>query len=103
NVTPLTTLLFAQIMGQDPESAYTAFGASGAELVSDEKIREAQAKLTAYLTDVLGMTVEFGDESFITTTFDAVPGDPMFDTMQALHAALAANGTTFQALTQRVA
>ncbi|HEY0943587.1 MAG TPA: hypothetical protein VGE08_26110 [Steroidobacter sp.] len=103
NVTPLTTLLFAQLMGQDPEAAYAAFGASGADLVSDEKIREAQAKLTAHLRDVLGVTVPAAEASFITSTFDAVPGDPMFETMQAVEAALVANGTTLEALSQQVA
>src|SRR5688572_19977613 len=44
NVTPLTTLLFAQLMGQDPTAAYAAFGANGAEMVTDGKIRSAQAK-----------------------------------------------------------
>ncbi len=103
NITPLTTLLFAQLMGQDPAAAYAAFGASGAELISDEKIRVAQAKLVAHLRDALGVTVRSGDASFITSAFDAIPGDPMFDTMQAVDAALVANGSTFGALAQQVA
>lgn len=103
NVTPLTTLLVAQLMGQDPAAAYAAFGAQGAELVSDEQMRAAQAKVTAYLSDALGVTVQSGDASFITSTFDAVPGDPMFETMQAIDAALVANGSTFDALIQQVA
>jgi hypothetical protein len=103
NITPLTTLLFAQLMGENPEAAYAAFGASGAEMVTEAKIQAAQAKVTAYLQDVLGVTVRSGDASFITTTFSATPGDPMFDTIQALHAALTANGTTLAALAAQIA
>ncbi|MFC4311818.1 hypothetical protein ACFPN2_22225 [Steroidobacter flavus] len=103
NVTPLTTLLFAQLMGQDPTAAYAAFGTNGSEMVTDEKIRAAQAKVTAYLRDVLGVTVRSGDASFITSRFDAIPGDPMFDTIQAIDAALAAHSSTFATLTQQVA
>jgi hypothetical protein len=103
NVTPLTTLLFAQLMGEDPETAYAAFGASGPELVTDAKIRAAQAKVTAYLQGVLGVTVRSGDASFITSTFNATPGDPMFDTIQALHAVLTANGMTLTALAAQIA
>lgn len=103
NVTPLTTLLFAQLMGQDPAAAYAAFGANATEMVTDDKIRAAQAKVTAYLQDVLGVTIRSGNASFITSSFNATPGDPMFDTMQALDAALAANGSTLGTLTQQVA
>lgn len=103
NVTPLTTMLFAQLMGQDPTAAYAAFGADATEMVTDEKIRAAQAKVTAYLRDVLGVTVRSGEASFITSPFDAIPGDPMFDTMHALDVALAANGATLVTLTQQVA
>lgn len=103
NVTPLTTLLFAQLMGQDTTAAYAAFGANGAEMVSEEKIRVAQAKVTAYLQDVLGVTVRSGNASFITASFNASAGDPMFDTIQALEAVLAANGSTIATLTQQIA
>ncbi len=103
NVTPLTTLLFAQLMGQDPTAAYAAFGANGIEMVTDEKIRVAQAKVTAYLQDVLGVPVRSGGASFITSSFNATSGDSMFDTIQALDAELAANGSTLVALTQQVA
>jgi hypothetical protein len=103
NVTPLTTLLFAQLMGQDPTAAYASFGANGAERVTEENIRAAQAKVTAYLRDVLGVTVRSGEVSFITSSFNATAGDPMFDTIQALDAVLAANGSTLATLTQQVA
>ncbi len=103
NVTSLTTLLFAQLMGQDPTAAYAAFGANGADMVTDEKIQSAQAKVTAYLRDVLGVTVLSGNVSFITSTFNATAGDPMFDTIQALDAVLVANSSTLATLTQQVA
>ncbi|WP_129774432.1 hypothetical protein [Peristeroidobacter soli] len=103
NVTPLTTLLFAQLMGQDPTAAYAAFGANGTEMVTDEKIRAAQAKVTAYLRDVLGVSVRSGDASFITSAFNATSGDPMFDTIQALEAVLVTNGSTLATLSRQVA
>ena len=102
NVTPLTTLLFAQLMGQEPTAAYAAFGTNGAG-ITDENIRTAQAKVTVYLRDVLGVTARSGDASFITSPFSATSGDPMFDTMQALDAVLVANGSTLAELTERVA
>lgn len=103
NVTPLTTLLFAQLMGQEPTAAYAAFGANGTEMVTDEKIRAAQAKVTAYLRDVLGVAVRSGEASFITSPFNAAAGDPMFETIQAIDAVLAANGSTLTTLAQQVA
>lgn len=103
NVTPLTTLLFAQLMGQEPTAAYAAFGTNGGEMVTEERIRAAQAKVSAYLRDVLGVTVQSGDASFITTSFAATSGDPIFETIESLHAVLAANGSTLDALTQQVA
>lgn len=103
NVTPLTTLLFAQLMGQEPTAAYAAFGANATEMVTAEKLQAAQVKVAAYLRDVLGVTVQSGEASFITASFDATPGDPMFDTIQALDAVLAANGSTLATLAQQVA
>ncbi len=107
NITPLTTLVLAQLTGLPPTAAYAAFGsASGsapASLFTDTNIQAAQAKVTAYLQNVLGVQVKSGTASFVTSGFEAVAGDPMFDTIQALDTQLAANGTTFTALAAGVA
>jgi hypothetical protein len=102
NITPLTTLLFAQLMGQEPAGAYAAFAASGASMVTEENIRLAQAKVTAYLRDVLGVTVQ-SDADFITSPFQTTPGDPMYDTIMALDAALGGSGAALTEASRQVA
>ncbi len=77
NVTPLTTLLTAQLFGVDPVNAYTNFGAPGNNLVrqvGDAAIRQAQADLTLYLQDVLGIQVKSGTTSFVDGTFTPTAG-----------------------------
>jgi hypothetical protein len=106
NVTPLTTLLIAQLLGQDPALAYAGFSSGGAtntSLVTEANIRDAQAKLVTYLQDVLGITVRAPTASFVTTSFNATAGDPMFDTMKALDDKLVATGRNFTELSVSVA
>lgn|GEM_PF-3367921 len=106
NVTPLTMLLAAQLLGQDPAEAFAAFGASGGprtELVTDENISDAQEIVVAYLQDVLGITVTSGTSSFVTTPFSATPGDAMFDTIKALDDRLAADGVSVATLARQIA
>jgi hypothetical protein len=106
NITPLTTLLVAQLLGQDPEAAWSAFGPSGGvqmSLITEASIVAAQEKVTAYLRDTLGVEVKSGSASFITSPFTAASGDPMLETLVALDAALAANGRTLSAVSEHVA
>lgn len=105
NITPLTTLLVAQLMGQDPAAVYSGFSSGGVrtELITETNIQEAQTKLIAYLQNALGITVQPGSANFVTTPFNAVAGDPIFDTLQALNAKLAANGRTLQSLAVDIA
>jgi hypothetical protein len=106
NITPLTTLLIAQLLGQNPTDAFLAFGAASgmqASAVTDAKLQEAQAKLIAYLQDVFGMQVRAGLGSFITTPFNTAAGDPIFDTITALNAKLVADGITLATLGERIA
>lgn len=105
NVTPLTTLLTAQLFGLDPGNAVTSFS-SGSPLigqVSDATILAAQADVTAYLQDVVGVQVKSGTASFIDSPFKPVAGDSMHDTIQALGAKLASSGTTLKALGAQIA
>ncbi|MEJ1964990.1 MAG: hypothetical protein WDO56_27005 [Gammaproteobacteria bacterium] len=106
NVTPLTTLVVAQLLGQNPADAYSAFGASGGprtELVTETNLAAAQVKVIDFLQDTLGVTVKTGNSSFTTATFKVAAGDPMFDSIKALDDKLAANGTTIDTLTTQIA
>jgi hypothetical protein len=106
NVTPLTTLVMAQLLGQEPGSAFTAFGSTGGVnigLVTDANLEEAQRKVTVYLRDVMGVEVRANAGNFITAPFQARTGDPMYDTIAALNAKLVADGISFDTLATRVA
>jgi hypothetical protein len=101
NITPLTTLLIAQLTGQNPETAYNAFGAQTS--VTDAQLQTAQAKVSTYLQTSLGITVQSATSSFITTPFKTVAGDPMFETLLALDNKLASTGTTLGNLSGQIA
>jgi hypothetical protein len=101
NITPLTTLLIAQLTGQNPEAAYNSFGAQTS--VTGAQLQTAQAKVSAYLQTALGITVQAATSSFITTPFKTVPGDPMFETLLALDNKLASTGTTLGNLSGQIA
>ncbi len=105
NVTPLTTLLTAQLFGQEPASVFVNFGNNSplANQISDATVQAAQAEVIRYLQDALGVQVKSGTADFVTATFSASAGDSMFDTIQALNAKLAATNTTLEALSARVA
>ena len=105
NITPLTTLLIAQATGLNPEAAYNAFGSSSGVqgAITDAALQTAQAKVTAYLQTVVGVSVQSGTASFITSPFKTVAGDTMFETILALDNKLAATGTTLGALAGQIA
>ncbi|QAZ40718.1 hypothetical protein C1M51_15495 [Methylibium sp. Pch-M] len=106
NVTALTTLLVAQLLGADPATAFDSYSASATAniaRITDARIAEAQAAVTAYLQNVLGIPVRSGSASFTQAAFAAADGDPMYDTMVALNAKLAADGLTLTDLSQTVA
>jgi hypothetical protein len=96
NLTPLTTLLTSALFGQDAPSAFTSFGPGATTLigrVTDANITAAQADVTDFLQNTVGVTVKSGDASFITTPFRPVAGDSMHDTLVALDARVAALGS----------
>lgn len=104
NVTPLTTLLTAQVMGVTPATAFEAFGTTqDKDQVTEDNLRTAQADLTAFLQDALGIEVKSGTSSFVDTAFKTDAGDPMYDTILALNAKMAADGTTLEDIAARVA
>jgi hypothetical protein len=106
NLTPLTTLLTAQVLGVAPGAAYTSFNSDGAGLssrITDAGILNAQSELTRLLQDVFGVQVRSGQASFVDTPFLPVAGDAMFDTIQALNAKLATSGTSLSQLASDIA
>jgi hypothetical protein len=106
NITPLTTLLVAQLMGQQPGNAFLAFGSSGSVnlgAITDANLQEAQGKVIAYLRDNFGVQVSANAGNFVTAPFQARVGDPMFDSIQAVNAKLIADGLHFDTLAIRVA
>ena len=104
NVTPLTTLLTAQLLGVTPATAYQTFNTTLSMTgLTEEGIRTAQAELTAFLQDALGVQVKSGTASFVDSSFKTNVGDPMYDTILALTAKIAADGTTLRAVGERIA
>ncbi|HVY06765.1 MAG TPA: hypothetical protein VHB46_12380 [Burkholderiales bacterium] len=104
NVTPLTTLLAAQVLGLDSANAFRSFAepSTPSYLITEANIQAAQAKLTKFL-QAYGVQVSPGIGSFTESPFNPVAGDPMYDTILALTAKIAQNGTTLDALTTQVA
>jgi hypothetical protein len=106
HLTPLTTLLTAQVLGLSPGDAIVSFNDRASvdpARITEAGIRAAQADLTAYLQDVYGIQVKTGTASFIDSAFAATTGDAMYDTIQALNARLAENGSTLKALAEQIA
>ena len=104
NVTPLTTLLASQLLGTTPINAFQTYNSTlPKDRITDDNIRAAQADLTAFLQDALDVQVKSGTASFVDSPFKPNVGDPMYDTILALNARIAADGTTLDALAARVA
>ncbi len=106
NLTPLTTLLTAQLLGLTPGDAIVSFNDSASvdpARITEASIRAAQTEVTSYLQDAYGIQVKSGTASFIDSAFAPTAGDAMYDTIQALNARLAANGSTLNALAEQVA
>ena len=106
NLTPLTTLLTAQLLGLDPSEALTGFNSSPnveTALITDANIKAAQAEVTQFLADAYGLTLKSGAQSFVDAAFTPAAGDPMFDSIVDLNAKLAAKGKTIRAVAQQIA
>lgn len=96
NITQLTSLLTIALFGQSPVDAFNDYGdASAAQiaLIDQAGIRRAQADATEFLEQTVKVPVRSGDASFITTEFEPVAGDPMWDTLVALNRRIAEIGT----------
>lgn len=101
NVTPLTTLVVAQLQGDDPSVFYQSLGPSGASdfsAVTQANIAAAHAEVVKRLKRQFGITVPASIASFSTSAFSAVAGDPMDDLLSELKQRLDANGSSFEQL-----
>lgn len=107
NLTPLTTLLVAWIVGKDPTIYFdiTLTGQGGVPAFTDADVAAAQAEVTRYLDRVLGvkLAADTVAANWVTETMDNAPGDPMFDQVVALNRAIAAAGSSLAQLAIDVA
>ncbi len=90
--------------GTAPINAFQTYnGTLAKDQITDENIRRAQADVTTFLQDALGVQVKSGTASFGDSTYNTSVGDPMYDTILALNAKIAADGTTLKDVADRVA
>lgn len=104
NITPLTTLLTAQLLGVTPANAISSFdsGAGGLPgLVTEATLAAAQVDLAGFLRDVYDL--DTGSASFVSTPFTATAGNPMFDAIVALNDKLSGSGQSLGSVAAQVA
>lgn len=93
NLTPLTTLLVAQLLAAAPGPYFEALGTRGGFTEADESaIAVAEQRVRRYLQREFGFEIPPAVGPFVTTPFSRTPGDPMFDTLQALVARIGTEG-----------
>jgi hypothetical protein len=93
NLTPLTTLLVAELLGAEPRAFFDALGTSGGFTQADAaSIAAAEARVRRYLQREHGVELPATLGSFVTTPFTRVAGDPMHDTLRALVARIGSAG-----------
>lgn len=106
NLTPLTSLLVAQLYGQDPAAAFQGFGPAGstdATRITSANLAGAQARLTAFVQEELGIDIPATTGDFVTAPFVPVAGDPMYDAIAAVFGRLAELDITPEQFTASVA
>lgn len=94
NITPLTTLLVAQLLGTDPNDYFASVTAqeNNGLAVDSAVLQAADQRVRRYLQREVGFTVPATLGNFVTTPFNRVPGDPMHDAITALTARVGNNG-----------
>ena len=102
NLTPLTTLVVAQLLGQDPDDYFEALGHNGGvPAFTAGQLALAQSQVEYHLHRRLGLDWR-GSASFTTTPFEAVAGDPHFERLRLLQTTLAGQGRTLSALVDEI-
>ncbi|MBZ8140747.1 hypothetical protein CLD22_12650 [Rubrivivax gelatinosus] len=100
NLTPLTTLLVAQLLGQEPGAFFAVLGNRGGFTQADTAaVATAQQRVRRYLQREFGFELP-GVGDFVTTPFDRVEGDPMYDALRALVARVGDYHAVVSALAQ---
>ncbi|BAL95380.1 hypothetical protein [Rubrivivax gelatinosus] len=93
NLTPLTTLLVAQLLGQEPGAYFAALGNRGGFTQADAAaVAAAQQRVRRYLQREFGFELPADLGDFVTTPFDRVDGDRMYDTLRSLVARIGQDG-----------
>lgn len=105
NISPLTTLVAAQLIGRDLGDYYSNLSRSDnpeLESITPERVVIAQREVTRLLRG-LGVNITTGTADFSTTPFNAAPGDPMYDQITAFNDTLNARGLPLGDLVTQVA
>lgn len=93
NLTPLTTLVVAQLLGAEPGPYYEALGVRGGFTAADAAaVAAAEQQVRRYLQREHGFVVPASLGSFITTPFARTAGDPMYDTVTSFVTRVGTNG-----------
>lgn len=94
NLTPLTTLVVAQLLATEPQPYFAALGSRGGfEAADAASVATAQQRVRRWLQREYGFELPATLGDFITTPFNRTAGDPMFDTLQALVARIGTQGS----------
>jgi hypothetical protein len=105
NITPVTELIVASLVGAGPAGYYTSFNSTVAATISSGAVIEAQVRIVALLKAAGIDLTALGD--LITATLAAKtgtgPGDAYDLALDALASALAGSGTTLSTLTTAAA
>jgi hypothetical protein len=103
NVTPFTELAMLDIIGADPTQFFDGLAtvdtpaSSDVSIFTAQAIEQSQPQVRRQVLRSVGFEIpEVGD--FFTAAFSPSAGDPMFDAIKDLLAALKAEGKTFDAL-----
>lgn len=93
NLTPLTTLMVAELLGTEPATYFATLGTRGGFTAADDaSIAAAEQRVRRYLQREFNFEVPASVGSFVTTPFSRAAGDPMFDTLNALVARIGTDG-----------
>lgn len=93
NLTPLTTLLVAELLGAEPRAYFDALGINGGFTQADAaSIAAAEARVRRYLQREHGFELPAALGPFVTTPFTREPGDLMHNTLRDLVARIGSAG-----------
>lgn len=100
NLTPLTTLLVAQLLGANPRDYSASLGVHGGFTAADDaSIAAAEQRVRRILKRDYNFDVPVALGPFATTPFSRVAGDTMYDTITALVARIGTAGDISAAVT----